>query len=85
MFLKQIPHLLTQLVLGKELGLSLTLLHIIRQALNNPQIGDVARFVYAQLPAKWRKPLGPVSEAAFVDMILAGQAFLSKVQAALQA
>jgi hypothetical protein len=82
--IKQLPHLFAQLVLGKELGLSLTLLRCIGRALSNPRIGDVARFVYAQLPANWRSPLGPVSEPEFVDLVLAGQSFLSKVRAALR-
>jgi hypothetical protein len=82
--LKQLSHLVAQFVLGQELGLCLALLRIIAQALGNPKIGDVARFVYAQLPARLRSPLGPVSEPEFVDLVLAGQSFLSKVRAALR-
>lgn len=82
--LKQISHWFTQLFLGKELGLSVILLHTIQQALSNPKISDVAKFVYNQLPANWRKPQGPISESAFVDVVVAGQAFLGKLQAVLQ-
>ncbi len=85
MLFTRFSHFAAQLFLGKELGLSLLLLRIIRQALNNPKIGDVARFVFAQLPANWRTPQGPVTETEFVDMVVAGQAFLSKVQALLKA
>jgi hypothetical protein len=85
MLFKRLFHFSAQLFLGKELGLSLLLLHIIRQALHNPSAGDVARIVYAQLPANWRNPQGPLTETEFVDMVVAGQAFLGKVQGVLKA
>ena len=85
MLFKKILHAAAQAALGKELGLALTLLRIIRQGLNDPKISDVARFVYTQLPANWRAPQGPISEAEFVDMVVAGQFFLGKVQRVLQA
>lgn len=85
MLFKRFFHLTAQLFLGKELGLSLLLLRIIRQGLNNPNMGDVARFVYGQLPANWRNPKGPTTETEFVDMVVAGQTFLNKVQRVLQA
>ena len=85
MLFTRISHWLAQLFLGKELGLSVLLLRLIHQALNNPKIGDMAKFVYAKLPASWRAPLGSMSESEFVDLVIAGQTFLNKVQAILKA
>ena len=83
MLFTRFSHCLTQLFLGKELGLSVLLLRLIRQALHTPKIGDMAKYVYAKLPTQWRAPLGSMTESEFVDLVVTGQTFLEKVQAVL--
>jgi hypothetical protein len=85
MLLMKIIHRIAGSLIGKELGLALAVLNAIRQALGNPQISDLAGMVYTQLPAGWRKPQGPLTESEFVDLVLAGQTFLTKIQAVIQA
>lgn len=84
MLITRLSHWLAPLFLGRELGFSVLLLRLIHQALNNPKIGDMAKFVYAKLPANWRTPLGSMTESEFVDLMVAGQSFLNKVQAILK-
>ena len=85
MLLSKLLHLTTKLTLGKELALALMLLRLIIDAVENRKVTNVARFVYGKLPAPWRHPEGPATEAEFVEMIEAGQAFLVKIRAVLNA
>lgn len=84
MFLQTITHFVAQKVLGKELALALTLLRMIANAIETKQVTDISRFVYKNLPANWRQPHGPATESEFVDMVQAGQLFLTKIQAVLK-
>lgn len=73
-----------KLTLGKEVTLALMLLRLISDAIKKRRVDDVAKFVYKQLPNTWRAPKGPATEAEFVDMVQAGQLFLSKIHTVLK-
>ena len=85
MLLMKTIHRIAGSLIGKELGLALTVLNVVRQALGDPQVSDLAGMVYTQLPSGWRKPQGSLTESEFVDLVLAGQTFLTKIQAVIQA
>ncbi len=79
--LKKALHLLANLSLGKELALALKILHLLAPLAGRLSGLEVARRVYAQLPAPWKFPDGPATEDEFLDAIQAGQLFLGKVRA----
>lgn len=78
-------HLITRLALGREVANALLLMRLIVDAVEKKKVTNVARFVYGKLPAQWRHPEGPATEAEFVEMIESGQAFLDKLRAVLNA
>lgn len=72
---------MAKLFLGQDVTLALMLLRSISEAIKKGGVDGVARIIYQQLPANWRAPRGPATEAEFVELVQAGQLFLSKVQA----
>jgi hypothetical protein len=84
MFLKKLVHFIAQKSLGHELALAFTLLRILTQAMESQNVTDLARFVFSKLPENWRQPKGPTTEAEFVELVQAGQIFLTKVKASTQ-
>lgn len=84
MTLQKITHFLAQKAMGKDLALAILLLKAITAALQNKNVSDIARFVYAKLPDNWRANKSATAGTEFVDMIQAGQLFLTKVQAVLK-
>jgi hypothetical protein len=74
-----------KLTLGRDVTLALMLLRLISDAVKKRRVDDVAKFVYRQLPATWRAPKGPTTEAEFIELLQSGQLFLSKIHAVLKA
>jgi hypothetical protein len=85
MFLQKALHMVTKLMLGQQMASALLLLRLIANAAQERKVENVARFVYGKLPAQWRHPEGPATEAEFVALIEAGQVFLDKLRAVLNA
>jgi hypothetical protein len=85
MLKNQLMYWMGKIALGKELALALTLLRCVNEAVQQRQENDLARFALRQMPAAWRNSKGPVSEAEFVDLLQAGQLFLSKIQTVFKA
>ncbi len=79
--LKKALHLIAKLSLGKEMALALSILNLLTPLIGRLKGLDVARMVYAQLPAHWKFPDGPATEDEFLEAIQSGQLFLGKVQA----
>ena len=79
--LKKALHFIANLSLGRELALALKILNLLAPLAGRLNGLDVARMVYAQLPAAWKFPDGPVTEDEFLDAIQSGQLFLGKVKA----
>ncbi len=82
--MNKILHTLTKLTFGKPMADALLMLRLIAEAVNNNKVANVARFVFGKLPAEWRHPEGPATEAEFVELIEAGRGFLEKLQATLK-
>lgn len=83
MLLSKLFHFISKKFLGKEISMALLLLRLIVDAVDNRKVDNVSRFVYGKLPAEWRHPEGPVTEAEFVELVQCGQAFLNRVKAVL--
>lgn len=77
---ERIIHLLARLSLGKQLAAALMILRLIVEAVREKDAANVARFVYRKLPASWRHPEGPATEAEFLEMIASGEQFLKSVR-----
>lgn len=78
--LKKALHLIAHLSLGKEIALAFKILHLIASVTGRFNGLDLARMVYAQLPADWKFPQGPATEDEFLDAIQSGQVFLGKIK-----
>ena len=85
MFLQNVLHQVARLALGSEVASALMLLRLIAAAVQDHKVTNVAHFVYSKLPAQWKHPEGPTTEAEFVEMIEAGQVFMDKIRAVVNA
>jgi hypothetical protein len=79
--LKKALQVIAHISLGKELALALRILNLLTPLAGRLSGLDVARMVYAQLPAAWKFPDGPATEDEFLEAIQSGQLFLGKVKA----
>jgi hypothetical protein len=85
MMMNNLLHTVAKLLMGQQMASALLLLRLIANAVQDRKVTNVARFVYAKLPAQWRHPEGPATEAEFVALIESGQVFLDKLRAVLNA
>lgn len=85
MMMNNLLNMIAKLLVGQQMASALLLLRLIANAAQDRKVTNVARFVYAKLPAQWRHPEGPATEAEFVALIEAGQVFLDKLRAVLNA
>ena len=65
--------------LGKEAAFGLTLLRLIREAIQKKESKNLSAFVYERLPSEWKAPEGPTTEREFVALIKTGEEFLRRV------
>lgn len=85
MFITKILSTIGKLALGKEISAAWMLLQLIREARTEHSLENVSRYVYSNLPERWKSPDGPSTEAEFIELIQSGQTFLNNVQAVLKA
>lgn len=65
---------------GREMACALTVLRLIAGTFGKTPPGELARFVFLQLPRRWRHPYGPATEDEFMRMVSAGIDFYRSVR-----
>jgi len=72
-------NLLARLSLGENVANVLTVVQMIVEAIQKDDLQEISQYVFDKLPAAWKDPLGPTTEAALLDMIQSGEDFIKKV------
>ncbi len=74
---EKIIQFLARISFGPVIGNAVMVLQLIMDAVQNKESRSLARYVYAQLPKRWKEPEGPATEQEFLSMIKAGEKFMT--------
>lgn len=75
-----IAPLLVKRLHGPSVALALLMIQLIDEVLQRVSLADAARATYARLPATWHAPVGPTTEAEWLQVIQCGVDFYTALR-----